>query len=421
MDLNEGQLQDISQVVADLNTQRTLDKALKRTETAPVAGYTGSVGKESYVYGTLSVTNRSVKGFQFLSALIAEIGVNPTTTARLQAVLRGTPLTVEVRDGKHVLLESGESAPSSTSTAAAQTTTSTPARVFISHRGANEITEFLAACLVRHLGERIRPWLDHKISGGRWRPQIAANLATTDAIVVLGTPGILRSTFVGYEIGYSDERLADGRIFLLRAGLSNDQLKDCRPLDEFQSFEAAVATSLRDFIEKLAKELEIGPISLDPAAIAQDAATFGRLTAEESTRHPADLAATSSSSVDRILEELEASMKLARFHSLQGASSAMEPEMTSFDVQALRDVRDELFPSMTPQCRQAVQTAIERLRHANDQLAQALKEDRPGQPPGPHRKSMISASRNLRDPLIQAHALVLIAYGRPRRDQYWQW
>lgn len=45
-----------------------------------------------------------------------------------------------------------------------------------------------------------------------------------------------------------------------------------------------------------------------------------------------------------MLEEIEAAMKLAGLHSLQGANASMPPEVTSFDVQAVKDIATTDYP-----------------------------------------------------------------------------
>jgi hypothetical protein len=126
--------------------------------------------------------------------------------------------------------------------------------LFLSHSGAQP----LVAQVTRLLGEAIPEceiWEDSRISGGRWDPQIVARLAASKLLLTVATPSVLSSPYVGFEIGYADRLLGASRIFVLRAGVKQDDLMRRPPFGNYQAYELSALAEMVDCINKVRNEL----------------------------------------------------------------------------------------------------------------------------------------------------------------------
>ena len=91
---------------------------------------------------------------------------------------------------------------------------------------------------------------------GRWDPQILAELDRCHALLVLGTPGILSSVYVGFEIGFVEKRLGASAISILRAGVDSDQLNRRPPLGHYQHYDSTMQ-GVRTLLGALSNRLSV--------------------------------------------------------------------------------------------------------------------------------------------------------------------
>lgn len=285
-------------------------------------------------------------------------------------------------------------------------------QVFLSHSGSQELTIQVVAILDAVFNGKATIWHDQEIGGGKWRPQIAVNLDKSSALVVIATLGVLRSTFVGYEVGYADKDLGAAGIFVLKVGPTSDEVSRSRPLDEFQHFDATEPVNLRKFAERLGRKLGLD-LNATETRWKDWATRCSELAAQDAKQSRPDQVQV----VDRFLEAIDAAFALAYRHTLQEYGQHIEAENQPFDVDEIKGLRTTLFSTLSPQCREVTLRLIGRLQEANATLQAAVAEDIPGKAPGPKRWRMIAGARHLRDPLVETDANLRHFYGRAVRPQ----
>jgi hypothetical protein len=271
--------------------------------------------------------------------------------------------------------------------------------IFLSHSGSAKIVAEVAQLLKDQFGNRVTTWTDADITGGKWSETIRQKLTETRGFVVVATPPVLGSLYVGFETGYVDHRLGQRHIFVLRAGVDMAGLRSRPPLAEYQAYDATDGASLADFCRKLGAELKVplqSSSGVDLAAahilglVAEEAKAANRALPKARTR------------ARRLINDLEQQFAVAQSHALVAYGPHMHPSTEPFDVKSCKDGVDAVFDDVDPQTQDVLNNIVRRLRHANTLIALAMQKGSSGPELSPEQRAVFSAAQGLRDPLVEA-------------------